>query len=81
MKIVCKDCKKVLIDTENNITDYRIYTEIFIKPELEKWIAVEKLRFYIMCPECGRKIEKEKLDKLGVKVKVWESGRGEEYDR
>jgi DNA-directed RNA polymerase subunit RPC12/RpoP len=81
MKIVCKDCKKVLIDTENNITDYRIYTEIFIKPEIEKWIAVDSLKFYIMCPECGRKIEKEKLDKLGVKVKVWESGRGGEYDR
>ena len=81
MRIVCKDCKRVLIDTENSVSDYRIYTEIFIKPELGKWIDVEKLRFYIMCPGCGRKIEKEKLDELGVKVIIWESGRGDEYDR
>ena len=80
MRIVCKDCKEVLIDTENNVSNYRIYTEVFIKPELGKWIDVEKLRIYIMCPWCGRKIEKEKLDELGVKVKVWESSRGEEYD-
>jgi len=79
MRIVCKDCKKVLIDTENNVSDYRIYTEIFIKPELGKWIDVERLRFYIVCPNCGRKIEKEKLDELGVMIKLWESNRGEEY--
>jgi len=81
MKVVCRDCKKVLIDTDNNIADYTIYTEIFIKPEIEKWIDVDSLKFYIMCPECGRKIEKEKLDELGVKVRVWESSLSEEYDR
>ena len=79
MRIICKDCKKVLIDTESNVLDYRIYTEIFIKPEIGKWIDVESLKFYIMCPNCGRKIEKEKLDKLGVRIKLWESDRGEEY--
>jgi ssDNA-binding Zn-finger/Zn-ribbon topoisomerase 1 len=79
MRIVCKDCKKVLIDTENGVSDYRIYTEIFIKPEISKWIDVESLKFYVMCPNCGRKIEKEKLDKLGVRIKLWESDRGEEY--
>ena len=79
MKIVCKDCKKVLIDTENNISDYTIYTEIFIKPEISKWIDVDSLKFYVMCPNCGRKIEKEKLDELGVKVRIFESGQGGEY--
>jgi RNase P subunit RPR2 len=80
MRIVCKDCKKVLIDTENSISDYRIYTEISIKPEISRWIDVDSLKFYVMCPECGRKIEKEKLDELGVRIKLWESSRGEEYD-
>jgi len=80
MKIVCKDCKEVLIDTENNVNNYRVYFETEIGGDLSSGFVVEKFRDYIMCMNCGRKIERETIDKLGVKVKWIEWRRGDQYE-
>jgi hypothetical protein len=80
MKIVCRDCGEVLIDTENNVNNYRVYFETEIGGDLSKGLVVEKFRDYIMCMNCGRKIERETIDRLGVKVKWIEWKRGDQYE-
>lgn len=71
MKIVCKDCKNLIIDTENKICNSAVYFDCIVGVDEEKLcLAMKSMDMYIMCRVCGRKILLRDVERLADKDTV-----------
>ena len=70
MRIKCKDCGTVLIDTKKRVENYRVLIDIKMKFRGLDEAEPEEVRYYVMCKNCGRKVKKEDIEKLGVEVNI-----------
>jgi len=70
MRVKCKDCGTVLIDTKKGIKNYTVMVDIKMKFRGLDEPVPEKVMYYVMCKNCGRKILKEKIEALGVEVDI-----------
>ena len=69
MKIKCKKCGSLLLDTKTGEGNYVIEREVDIKVD-DRWNLVPVWGSeMIVCTVCGRKIKKSQLELLGIEVK------------
>lgn len=65
MRIVCKNCKTLIIDTENKVCNSALYFDCIVSVDEEKMVLTTKsANMYIMCRMCGRKILISDIEKL-----------------
>lgn len=89
MRIKCKDCKTVLIDTEKGIENYVLARDLDVKfseePDLNLKPEVRWGELYVICKMCGRKVEAKKVEELGVRLNkddwlIYYKPKGGEHD-
>ncbi len=70
MKIKCRNCKTLLIDSETGEGNYRVFRDIEVRYDEHFNPEFYWGDYYIVCTNCGRKVKLDVLKKLGVEVDV-----------
>lgn len=71
MKIRCKSCKSILVDTETGVSNYVVEYDIDIVATLEGQ-KLELVRFGV-CVNCGHRFDIGKLEEVLWKEKIFDS--------
>jgi hypothetical protein len=61
MRLVCKKCGNVILDTETKERNYETFLEVWIDDsEKEEW-TITSLGTYFLCSKCNEKVTRDSV--------------------
>lgn len=79
MKLKCKGCGLVILDTKNNIRNCTILIDTVPVYNGDQLVDIKEKEKVLMCMNCGRRVEFSKIEKLGIsQAEVLGIGGGEQ---
>ncbi len=68
MKVKCKGCGNILIDTETSESNFVVYRELDVKFTEGLKAEVYFGDYYIICKTCGRMVKLSIIESLGIEI-------------